>query len=360
LFHSYLIITPPLLAARYLPHTVTYPLRYLLSLLHQPIAVTMPSEFTMINIKPLPEGDCLKGKDNWPAWHMQMKAMLRQMQALGHADGTDKRPESTKAEDGNQEDFNTWDEVYAEALCLVQLCIAPTLLWRIQGCSTLFQAWKKLYQAYQPTNRASRVHYMRQLLRLQLQKSGNVQEHVSEFLQLFDCLGTLSITFSNKVRASYLLALLPEFWDTFVTALEAREHALSIDVAVDLLFEEADCRLICRASDMAAQSALAAQASQALSKPFKSRGNWAREQTAKGIPPSRPCSTCGEMHWNFQCKSAAPAVAATTTAVPAAAKVAGTLPLLSQLDLGTHGYAWMASSAFKGFSGWYFHSCVGI
>jgi hypothetical protein len=38
--------------------------------------------------------------------------------------------------------------------------------------------------------------------------------------------------------------------------------------------------------------------------------------------------------------------------------VASTLPLLSQLDLGTHGYAWMASSAFKGFSGWYFDSGV--
>jgi hypothetical protein len=120
-----------LLAARYLPHTVTYPLRYLPSLSHQPIAVTMPSEFTMINIKPLPEGDHLKGKDNWPAWHMQMKAMLHQMRALGHADGTVKCPEATKAEDGksdNQEDINTWDEVDAEALYLVQLCIAPTLL----------------------------------------------------------------------------------------------------------------------------------------------------------------------------------------------------------------------------------------
>jgi hypothetical protein len=161
---------------------------------------------------------------------------------------------------------------------------------------TLFQAWKKLYQAYQPTNCAFRVHYMRQLLCLQLQESSNVQEHVSEFLQLFDRLGTLSITFSDKVRDSYLLALLPESWDTFVTALEAREHALSIDVAVDLLFEEADCRSTRKASTMAAQSALAAQASQALSKPFKGRGNWAREQAAKRIPPSRPCSTHGEMH----------------------------------------------------------------
>jgi hypothetical protein len=145
---------------------------------------------------------------------------------------------------------------------------------------------------------------MRQLSRLQLQESGNVQEHVSEFLQLFDRLGTLSITFSDEVRASYLLALLPESWDTFVTALEAREHALSIDVAVDLLFEEADRCSTCKASAMAAQSALAAQASQASSKPFKSRGNWAREQAAKGIPPSRPCSICGEISCYVHCLTA--------------------------------------------------------
>jgi hypothetical protein len=52
------------------------------------------------------------------------------MRALDHADGTDKHPEATKAEDGksdNQEDINNWDEVDAEALCLVQLCIVPTL-----------------------------------------------------------------------------------------------------------------------------------------------------------------------------------------------------------------------------------------
>jgi hypothetical protein len=84
-----------LLAARYLPHTITYPLRCLPSLSHQPIAVTMPYEFTMINIKPLPEDDCLKGKDNWPAWHMQMKAMQRQTRALGHAECTLKCPDPT-------------------------------------------------------------------------------------------------------------------------------------------------------------------------------------------------------------------------------------------------------------------------
>jgi hypothetical protein len=87
------------------------------------------------------------------------------------------------------------------------------------------------------------------------------------------------------------LASLPESWDTFVTALGAGEHALSINSAVDLLFKEADRRSTRRASAMAAQSALAAQASQALSKPFNSRANWAREQAATGIPvtvSSRP------------------------------------------------------------------------
>jgi hypothetical protein len=45
---------------------------------------------SLVSIKPLPEGDRLKGSSNWAPWYMQMKAMLRRMHVLAHADGTDK------------------------------------------------------------------------------------------------------------------------------------------------------------------------------------------------------------------------------------------------------------------------------
>jgi 16S rRNA C1402 (ribose-2'-O) methylase RsmI len=153
--------------------------------------------------------------------------------------------------------------------------------------------------------------------------------------------------------------LLPESWNTFVTALEARENALGFESASDLILEESDRRSNRLASAHAAQTALAAQASaqaaQAVPKPFRSRGNWARDQAAKGIAPFRPCSHCGAMHWNFQCTQKAPTPAASApSSAPTAAHVASTLPSLSQIDLGDHGYAWVAAPAFQGFSAWYF------
>jgi hypothetical protein len=163
------------------------------------------------------------------------------------------------------------------------------------------------------------------------------------------------------VRSSLLLASLPELWNTFVIALEARENALGFEGASDLILEESDCRSNRLATAHAAQTVLAAQmlaqAAQAAPKPFRSCGNWARDQAAKGIAPSRPCSHCGAMHWNFQCTQKAPAPAASApSSAPTAAHVASTLPSLSELDLGTQGHAWMAATAFQGFNAWYFDS----
>jgi hypothetical protein len=261
----------------------------------------------------------------------------------------------------NQDTIDAWTDLDQEGLCLVQLSIAPSLLWRMQGCTTLFQAWKKLQQAYQPNNRASRVHCIKQLAALQLSESGNVQEHVASLSELLDRLGGLNLSFHDDVRSSLLLASLPESWNTFVIALEARENALGFEGASDLILEESDCRSNHQATAHAAQTALAAQApaqaAQAAPKPFRSRGNWARDQAAKGTAPSRPCSHCGAMHWNFQCtqKASTPAASAPSTA-PSAAHVASTLPLLSELHLGTQGHAWMAAPAFQGFNAWYFDS----
>jgi hypothetical protein len=103
---------------------------------------------------------------------MHMKAMLRCMHALGHAEGTLKCPDPTPKAAGdtkpsgdsraaaasppaNQDTINAWTDLDQEGLCLVQLSITPSLLWCIQGFTTLYQAWRKLHQAYQPNNRAS-------------------------------------------------------------------------------------------------------------------------------------------------------------------------------------------------------------
>jgi hypothetical protein len=269
--------------------------------------------------------------------------------------------DSKSAPPSNQAEIDAWTDLDQEGLCLVQLSIAPSLLWRIQGCTTLYQAWRKLHQAFQPTNHASKVHYIRQLTAHQLSKSGDVQQHVAALSELLDRLAGLGLSFHDNIRASLLLASLPESWSTFVTALEARENALGFESVSDLILEESDHRSNRLASAHAAQTALAAQASaqasQAAPKPFRSRGNWARDQAAKGIAPSRPCSHCGAMHWNFQCtqKASTPAASAPHSA-PTAAHVASTLPSLSELDLGSQGHVWMASTAFQGFNAWYFDS----
>jgi hypothetical protein len=101
------------------------------------------SGFTMLNIKPLPDNNRLKGKDNWAPWLMQMKAMLCCMKALPIAEGLSKCPPTTSKAEGdskessNKDAVDAWEDLDAEGLCLVQLCIHPSILWCIQGAMTL-------------------------------------------------------------------------------------------------------------------------------------------------------------------------------------------------------------------------------
>jgi hypothetical protein len=78
--------------------------------------------------------------------------------------------------------------------------------------------------------------------------------------ELLDRLGGLNLSFHDDVRSSLLLASLPESWNTFVIALEARENALGFEGASDLILEESDRRSNRQATAHAAQTALAAQA----------------------------------------------------------------------------------------------------
>jgi hypothetical protein len=126
--HHRLIASPPP-AARYHPHTVPTPSRTSPSPLHHSIArlavaIIMPT--SLVSIKPLPEGDRLKGSSNWAPWYMQMKAMLRRMHVLAHADGTDKVPDPIKASGdvkgalpSNQDTIDAWTDLDQEGLCLV-------------------------------------------------------------------------------------------------------------------------------------------------------------------------------------------------------------------------------------------------
>jgi hypothetical protein len=84
-------------------------------------------------------------------------------------------------------------------------------------------------------SRASQVHCIKQLTALQLSESGNVQEHAAALSELLDRLGGLNLSFHDDVRSSLLLASLPESWNTFVIALEARENALGFEGASDLI-----------------------------------------------------------------------------------------------------------------------------
>lgn len=64
-------------------------------------------------------------------------------------------------------------------------------------------------------------------------------DHIKEMVELFNKLAIVGAPIDNEDQVVYLLASLPEFYDTLVTALEANKKVLSMETVIDhLTYEE--------------------------------------------------------------------------------------------------------------------------
>lgn len=64
-------------------------------------------------------------------------------------------------------------------------------------------------------------------------------DHIKEMVELFNKLAVVGAPIDNEDQVVYLLASLPEFYDTLVTALKANKKVLSMETVIDhLTYEE--------------------------------------------------------------------------------------------------------------------------
>lgn len=244
------------------------------------------------NVRPLPNADCLKGRENYNPWKMQMEALFRRMRVIKVVHGDEEHPSETPpATKGgtptppDPDEVAKWEDKNADALSIIQLSIAPSQLWRLHNIEDAAEAWEKLTNVFEPSTRASKVMLVTSLFRLWLEEGASVEEHTQKFQEIVNSLGTLDIKFPDEVLSSFLLATLPDSFANFVTTLEARGEDLKLESTIDLLSQESMRRI-----QTTSKTAFAAQ-----QRPeCQSRSSWAREQAAKGLPLCRRRTLRGE------------------------------------------------------------------
>ena len=98
---------------------------------------------------------------------------------------------------------------------------------------------EKLQNQFQTKTWANKLALRHRLHSLQLKDGESVQDHIKAMTELFNELAVVGDAIEEEDRVVYLLASLPDSFNTLVTALEAREDVPKMEVITErLLYAE--------------------------------------------------------------------------------------------------------------------------
>ena len=98
--------------------------------------------------------------------------------------------------------------------------------------------WNKLEEQFQKKSWVNRLNLRRKLHSLRLKDGESVQDHVKTTLETFNELSIVSDAITDEDRVVYLLASLPESFNTLVTALESNPAVPEMEIVIERLMHE--------------------------------------------------------------------------------------------------------------------------
>jgi hypothetical protein len=121
------------------------------------------------------------------------------------------------------------------ALATIVLAVEPSLLYLIGDPEDPVAVWEKLQNQFQKKTWANKLALRRRLHSLQLKDGESVQNHIKAMTELFNELAIVGDAIEEEDRVVYLLASLPDSFNTLVTALEASEEVPKMEVVTERL-----------------------------------------------------------------------------------------------------------------------------
>lgn len=176
----------------------------------------------------------LKGPSNYATWRVQCKMALTKEGLWGIVSGNEAAPAAT-AEPKVIEAYNSRKD---KALATVVLAVHPSLLYLFGDPTDPVVVWKKLEDQFQKKSWANRLHLRRKLHSMKLKENESVQDHVKVMLEIFNELSVVGDAITDDDKVVYLLASLPESFDTLVTALESNVDVPQMDTVIERLIHE--------------------------------------------------------------------------------------------------------------------------
>ena len=169
--------------------------------------------------------------NNYPTWRVQCRMALVRDGLWGIVAGTETLPGTVEGGDRRSKFLARRDR----ALATIVLTVEPSLLYLLGEPEDPSAVWQKLQDQFQKKTWANKLALRRRLHSLQLKDGESVQDHIKCMTELFNELAIVGDTIEEEDRVVYLLASLPDSFNTLVTALEANEEVPKMEVVTERL-----------------------------------------------------------------------------------------------------------------------------
>ena len=171
--------------------------------------------------------------NNYATWKIQVKMLLMKENLYGIVEGKEAAPAAT--DEKGLKDFNARRD---RALAIIVLSISAKLLYIIGDPDDPKKVWEKLRDTYQKKSWANKLRLKRRLYNMKLKPSESLQQHLKNFIEIFDELAVIGEALAEEDKVISLLASLPDTFSVLVTTLEAMDKVPSWEDVMERLLHE--------------------------------------------------------------------------------------------------------------------------
>lgn len=113
-----------------------------------------------------------------------------------------------------------------------------------------------MQQYHQKASYSSKIFLLKRLFRTILVENGNMEDHISEILDLVNKLAALGKTMKDNLIAAILLSSLPDSYSVLITGLESRKEDLTLELVKGKLIDEYMRRQCSKAENNESEAAI--------------------------------------------------------------------------------------------------------
>lgn len=132
-----------------------------------------------------------------------------------------------------------WTDKDDKASAIIGLMVDDSQLIHIRNSVSAKESWTILKNYHEKATMTNKIVLMRKIFSTKMVANGDVENHISEMLEMFDRLCSLAENFDEHIVVAIILSSLPDNYDNIITALESRpEKDLSKEFVIGKLRDE--------------------------------------------------------------------------------------------------------------------------